>query len=75
MRVPIEQVFHVHLEPDGIRLDAIRTVAMSREAEERLHYGIDRLRTPERLRLSSLEVFEDETGVLHVEGFAAVEAR
>lgn len=75
MRIPLEQVFRVHVENDGLHLDALRTVAMSREAEERLHDGIERVRNVERLRSCALEVYEDETGVLHVEGFAAVEAR
>ena len=75
MRIPLEQVFRVHVETDGIHLNAIRAVAMSKEAEERLHNGIDRLRTVERLRISALEVYEDESGILHVEGFAAAEAR
>lgn len=75
MRIPLEKVFRVHIEPDGIHLDAIRDVALSKEAEERLHDGIERLGTPERLKKTSLEVFEDDRGVIHVEGFAGAEAR
>lgn len=75
MRIPFETIFRVHIEADGIHLDALRVVAMSREAEERLHDGIERLRTPEHLMKSSLEGFEDADGVVHVEGFAPAEAR
>ena len=75
MRITLSEVFDVSVVDDAIHVTAKQPCALNPYWEIKLQAEIDRSRDAEKLRHRSIEVYEDSEGRLHVDGFAAAEAR